>query len=87
MFELLLEERDIEYRRTFGRLGAALLNATPFVKRDRVIDEEDFFPDYRKIEERERERMENQIRFLSGLMGCGPNNPGTFDPKKVKTVH
>jgi hypothetical protein len=87
MFELLLEEREIEYRRTFGRLAATVANAAPFVKRDRTIDEEDFFPDYRKIREREQNEIENQIRFLSGIMGVGPNNPGTFDPKKLKTVH
>jgi hypothetical protein len=71
----LFEAKDDEVRRTFGRLCATIRNSMMLSDKGKSVSENDFYP-VRAAEEQSQE-VEDQIGFLSRLLGCGPNKPGT----------
>ncbi len=82
---MLLERKQEEERRTFGRLCAVVANFTGFGEKKKALTAEDFYPDHKQS--LEGQDIEHQITFLAAGFGCGPNNPGTYDPKHPRTIH
>jgi hypothetical protein len=72
-----MERKQAEERRTYGRLCATVANFAAFVEKKKALTAEDFYPDQNK--RREPQNVDDQIEFLSGLMGCGPSKPGTVN--------
>jgi|GEM_PF-7020156 len=70
-----MERKQAEERRTYGRLCATVANFAAFVEKKKALTAEDFYPVSRQ--ERVEQEVEDQIKFLSKLMGCGPGKPGT----------
>lgn len=84
--DAMLERRQEHYRRTAGLISATFFNANPFRGKDsKHITPDMFFPmpGAKSVRQQSEDEM---VAVLTAVMGCGPGNRGTYDPK-TRTVH